>query len=173
METHIFIIRHFETDNNEKINYQNSIKEVVSFIKVINEYIKKFNINEIDIITSPQDRTLITGLILSNYLKDINNIKVNSPTIDNIIDRDPKKKRREEIKHHFKHTKSIYKNKTIIIYVTHSSVYYTIFESILKNIGVKTINESNKIHKYSLSYINKNNKNVEYLFNLNLRKNVH
>lgn len=170
METHVFIIRHFETDGDEKINYKNSVKEVNSFINFIFNYINKNNIKEIDIFISPQERTLITGLILSNYLKDIPNIKVNSPVINKIIDRDPKKKKKETINNYFKNTREIYKNNTITIYVTHSSTYFSIFEGILKNVGVKSKTETKKIHEYSLSYITRTNKEVEYLYNINPKK---
>ena len=171
----LIIIRHFKTSHN-KINYENCYKEAGPYIEFINKYIKDHDINEIYIYTSAQDRTFITGLVICAELQlhKSNNIFISNPIINKNIDRDPFKKHKKSIAKYFSTNVKKYCNNDnsnkLIIYVTHSSVYYTIFKSIVDTLKNKdSINiSSRRIHYNSLSYISKNDKKIKYEFNLEM-----
>lgn len=167
-KNHHIIIRHFKTHNN-KIDYTNSYKEALPYINFIKKYISKFGINEIEIRTSPLERTLITSLILYIKIKDIEGINIHKPRINKYLERDPSKERQDSI---LKHFKSNYKTENkLIINITHSSVYSRVFTSLMsgmskETIHLKDITNEKKIHAHSLSFLTDINNEVKYGFNL-------
>jgi hypothetical protein len=183
MSINIFIIRHFKTfvDSNdvEKINYEKGFEHSKPFVDFIGKFIEKNSkINKIKFITSPQDRTIITSLIISsdlktNILKDkIRNIEIIDPIIDKKIDRDPHKKRKNYRCNYLK--KQIYSEfdeNTIYIYITHSSVIYNSFKCIIDSVSNKITTDFNeKIHGFSLSYLIKSKDKIVFEFNKNMKK---
>lgn len=167
-QNHQLIIRHFKTLNN-KIDYTNSYKEAIPYINFIKKYINKFGIKEIEIRTSPLERTLITSLILYIKIKDIEGITVHKPRINKYLERDPSKKRQESINKYFK---SNYKTENkLIINVTHSSVYAKVFTSLMSGmstdeINLKDISNEKRIHAHSLSFLTDIGSDIKYGFNL-------
>jgi hypothetical protein len=167
-QNHHIIIRHFKTHNN-KIDYTNSYKESIPYINFIKKYISKFNINEIEIRTSPLERTLITSLILYIKIKDMEGINVHKPRINRYLERDPSKQRVESI---LKHFKSNYKTgNKLVINITHSSVYSRVFTSLMtgmssENVNLKDISNEKKIHAHSLSFLTDTGSEIKYGFNL-------
>lgn len=169
MSKHIIIIRHFKTDKYNKINYNTANNDAELFIKTIMNYIINNNINEVRFITSPQERTILTSLIICNILKDnIKDINILNPIINNIIDRDPKHNNKHEIQKYFKSIVKNYTKNTLYIYITHSSVYHTIFQSIVNILNEKKYIKKEKIYHYSLSIISFNSKELYYKFNIDM-----
>lgn len=107
-------------------------------------------------------------------------IIINKPNIDHNLFRDPQKIRQKEIKRYFKkcnkkYDKSNINNHKMIINITHSSVYKTIFEGFLNglNADIDQINEIRKIkriHANGMSYINNFDK-TNFYFNKNMSLN--
>ena len=172
---HIMIIRHFDTyKDNEKIKYKESFIKSELFVNYIKKFIDRYpKINKIKFYTSDYDRTIMTSLILSSNLKNkiIDNqfekIKINDPKITKILDRDPKKKKKYKIGDFFADTSdSKLNDDTLYIYITHSSVIYNLFKSILEYCtNDKIDNFHERIHRYSISTITKNNDKIKYVFN--------
>ena len=179
----IIIIRHFKTVNDkknkeEKIIYKDAFEQSKPFIKFIKKYVDKYNkINKIKFISSPQDRTIMTGLIISTILKSdiienrIKKIIIEDPIIEEVIDRDPHKKKhiitckvlKEQISKE-------YDENTLYIFITHSSLIYNTFSCLLNSYLKDKIEFfAEKIHSYSLSYIIKSNNKISYEFNKNLK----
>lgn len=178
----IIIIRHFKTTNNknkeEKIIYEDAFDQAKPFINFINKYINKYDkIDKIKFISSPQDRTIITGLIISSILKSdiienkIKKIIIEDPIIEEVIDRDPhKKKHITTCKVLSKKISEEYDENTLYIFITHSSLIYNTFSCLLNShLKNKLDNFAEKIHSYSLSYIVKRNNKITYEFNKNLK----
>ena len=183
MSINIFIIRHFKTfyDSNdlEKIRYEKGFDQSKFFVEFIGKFIDKNpKINKIKFITSPQDRTIITSLIISSNLKTyilkqkIRNIEIIDPVIDKQVDRDPKKKRKDNVCGYFKNKiQSEFNDNTIYIYITHSSIIYNTFKCIIDNMVHKTTTDFNeKIHGFSLSYLIKSKDKIHFEFNKNMKK---
>lgn len=171
MYKHIIILRHFKTKNN-KVNYDNSYEESEAYIKFIYSYIKKHKIKNIIFECSPQDRTWITCLTLYTILRTKSNeYSMELPTVNEILDRDPQKIKKGLINNYYVDKKK-QKNddKTLIIYGTHSSVYQTIFNSVISQYSNSTKIRNEKIHSNSLSFITINKASIQYGFNLNMKK---
>jgi len=165
---HHIIIRHFRTHNN-KIDYTNSYKEAIPYINFIKRYINKFGIKDIEIRTSPLERTLITSLILYVKFKDMEGINIHKPRINKYLERDPSKQKQDLI---LKHFKSNYKTQNkLVINVTHSSVYSRVFTSLMsgmndENVNLKDITSNRKIHAHTLSFLTDIGSDIKYGFNL-------
>lgn len=183
MSINIFIIRHFKTfyDSNdyEKIRYEKAFEYSKPFVDFIGKFIEKNpKINRIKFITSPQDRTVITSLIISSDLKTnilkekIRNVEIIDPIIDKIVDRDPKNNRKDFVCNYFKkRINSDFNENTIYIYITHSSVIYSTFKCIIDNLVHKTTTDfAERIHCFSLSYLIKSKDKVIFEFNKNMKK---
>ena len=172
---YLMIIRHFETHkNSEKIKFNNSFTKSQMFINYIKKFIKKYtNIKKIKFYTSNQDRTIITSLILSSNLKNeiindtILNLQIYEPEINDILDRDPKKIKKNDTCKYFKNIiKKSMDNDTLYIYITHSSVIYNLFKCIVKNITNEKFDIPDKrIHSYSMSTFVKCDDKIHYSFN--------
>lgn len=174
---HLLLIRHFRTDSDNKIDYVNSPKEAEPYIHFIIEYIKSNNIELVEIFSSPQDRTFLTSIILSNILKDskdLNKIQINYPLINKMIDRDPSKERVEDTQKYFKKilkNNNFYIKNKLVIYITHSSIYYNIFKSIIDLLsGNNKLDIKQRIHRNSLSWIRFIDKKLKYNFNIQMNK---
>jgi len=178
----LIIIRHFKTfrdqKNNEKIKYNNAFEHSTSFIKFIKNTLDKSpEINNIKFITSPQERTIITGLIISNCIKNEiiekkikNNIKITEPVIDDILDRDPNKEKEKDMHDYFKNNSLNFNSNTLYIYITHSSVIYTFFKCLMDFLKVSTTFDLEKhISSYSLTYVGKKENTIKYKFNKNMK----
>jgi hypothetical protein len=179
----IIIFRHFETwiddKGQERIYYEKSLKKSEKFIKFIIKYISdKQYINKIKFHTSEHDRTIMTSLILVSKLKSemiVNNmkqIKIYEPTIIDILNRDPSKKKYKKNCDKFKNKiNNKLKDDTLYIYVTHSSTIYNLFKYMCKfySRGKFKKNYIDKIHTYSLSFISKVDKHLTYDFNVDIR----
>lgn len=168
----IIIIRHFKTshdsDNNEKIIYDNALIDSNLFINFIYKYLKENTyIKDITFISSPQDRTIMTSLIICSHLKTAlknKDYNINDPIIDNILDRDPNKKINLDIlkKYLKKEINEKFNGDTLYIFVTHSSIIYNLYKSIIE-IYSKEIDFSKKhIYTNSLTYIQIIDINNEY-----------
>lgn len=171
---HHILIRHFKTKN-EQIDYNNSYDEAEPYVKFILNYVKKYHINEISILSSSAERTLLTGLVLFIKLEQdqhLKNIIIEKPKIDEKLFRDPTHSNVENTQDYYKNY-SDFSNNKLIIHITHSSVYRVIFEGILSTFEdnqevIKKITRERRIHSNSLSYINnikKNNKKYNCYFN--------
>ena len=162
---HNFLIRHFKTEK-EKIDYANSNEEAKPFIDTIVEYINKYNITEVNFHTSKVERVLLTALILYiNLTKHVDSNIVSLPKIKEELNRDPKKKRCEEIGQYFKNANKYYEDEDDVdthklnIYVTHSSCYHSIYKGLLYSVTnnedrIKHILKGKRVHSNSISYIN-------------------
>ena len=169
------VIRHFKTlKGTEQINYTDSYSEAEPYIKKLKELINDNKIELVKIKSSPQDRAILTSLILYIKLKDIltqNSIKIVKPEVEKYLDRDPSKKNTEKIKQFFikycsKKSKS---EKVIVINITHSSVYHTVYKAMFDGMTGKNNKEPKKthIHGNSISYIEYiNDKTVNWEFNI-------
>lgn len=180
----IIIMRHLktykDTKKQEKIIYDDAFEKTKSYVAFLIKVLEKnANITNIKIVCSPQERTLMTGLILSSSLKSQfikndklkKNINIMDPIIEKHIDRDPKKERNN--KYYLDAINTHYKTDTICIFITHSSIIYNLYKCILENIkNIKLDDFDKKIKSYSLSYIYKNkNKNKIYnKFNIDMKK---
>jgi hypothetical protein len=174
------IIRHFDTvRGTDKIKFNESLEKSHQFVYYISEFLDKYpEIKKIKFYTSDQDRTIITSLILSSKLKSeiirkkINNLQVYDPTINNKIDRDPKKKYKIQTCNYFKYiVDKTFDDKTLYIYITHSSIIYDLFKCITEYlINDRVEIQNNKIHSYSISTIISNNDKVNYTFNKKIDK---
>jgi hypothetical protein len=160
---HQIIIRHFKTHNN-KINYKDSYDEATPYINFITKYIKKYGIKKIKIKTSPIERTLLTALVLYIKIKDIENISVSKPVIDENLVRDPLQKNKDSI---IKYYKKNYKTKSrLVINITHSSTYPQVFTGLMQGMNIyNNITNIAKIHTHSLSYITDYNNKKKYGYN--------
>ena len=172
------IIRHFKTlKGTEKINYASSYSEAEPFIKKLKKLIINNNIELIKIKTSPQDRAVLTALILFIKLKDIlstDSTKIIKPEIDKYLDRDPSKNNTDKIiKYYIKYcSKKSKSDKVLVINITHSSVYQTIYKAMLDGMTNKN-NElkKEKIHANSLSFIEYiSNDKLNWKFNIQMGK---
>ena len=173
----IIIIRHFKTkkDNNnqEQIIYDNIYEIAQKYINFIVKILsKKSNINKIIMLMSPQDRTIITSLIISTLIKNeiiknnITGISIIEPEIDKILDRDPYKIKKKKISNNIYEKITSFDQNTLYIYVSHSSVIYNIYKNIVEYATqLKLKKFSEKITSYSLSYVIKNKDNYIYEFN--------
>jgi hypothetical protein len=165
---HHIIIRHFKTHNN-RIDYTNSYKEAIPYVNFIKKYVSKFGIKEIEIRTSPLERTLMTSLILYIKLKDTEGLNIHKPRINKYLERDPTKSKQEVLMKHFK---SNYKtDNKLIISITHSSVYARIFLGLMSGmskeiINMKDLTKEKKIHAHSLSFLTDINNEIKYGFNI-------
>lgn len=134
-----FVVRHLSTVD-ERINYDKSYKEIRSTVKSIRKVAKDYNVEDIKIYTSSEDRTLLTSLILYIKLKEkMPEVKIRKPELNSMIERDPKRSRSESIKKYFKEKnkfKDSKKSPKIIIYVTHSSCYRNICRGLILGITV-------------------------------------
>ena len=154
---HFMLIRHFETFHNsngeEKIKFKSSYDKASFFIEFIKSYISKYGgIKKIKFFTSDYERTLLTSLILSSLIKteiidgNIDGIKIYEPVLNNMIDRDPRKKNKKHVCEYFKNTiENNIEPETLYIYVTHSSVIYNLFKCVLEHVLGKQIQSFNKI----------------------------
>ncbi len=181
-DRNIIIMRHFETikdtSGNEKILYDKSLEKSKQFTEFIRKYLEnKPEINKIVFYVSKHERTLISALILSNQIKSkiilnkLRPIQINDPVINDIIDRDPKKKKNKKTCEKIKNDLDpVLKSDTLYIFVSHSSVILNLFECFCKSYSGKYNDKlENKIHSYSLSLINKSDKRLIYDFNINMR----
>jgi hypothetical protein len=181
MNKHIIIMRHFETfkdkHGKEKIYYDDSNDKSVVFVNFIKDYINKHpDINKIKFYSSNHERTLMTSLIVSSCIKseiingNFKKINIDDPSINNIIDRDPSKKK------HIKRCEIInqkinnkLKDDTLYIFITHSSVISNLFYCFVNMFAKKDFKtKSEKIHSYSLSYITKIDNKLTWDFNIKL-----
>ncbi len=166
---HQIVIRHFKTESNERIDYTHSYKEAEPYINFIKKYISKFGIKEIDIKTSPLERTLMTSLILYIKLSDIVGLTVHKPRIEKYLERDPSKNKLDQT---FKKFKNDYKTDgKLVINITHSSVYSTVFLGLMsgmnnENTKLSDITNNKKIHHHSLSFLADIDSEVKYGFNI-------
>ena len=176
----IFIIRHFKTsydsDKNERLIYDNALKDSNLFVNFIYKYLKENSyIKNITFISSPQDRTIITSLIICNHLKTVlknKDYNINDPIIDNILDRDPNRKIKLDIlkKYFKKEINEKFNEDTLYILITHSSKIYNLYKSIIE-IYSKEIDFSKKhIYTNSLTYIQIIDKNNDYKKSDNKKK---
>ena len=170
---YVILVRHFKTNSDEKINYDKISYEADNYIKDIVKYVKRHNIEAIEFHSSPQDRTFLTAFILCNILKDQLKISIKNPVVNYHINRDPNKKKIDETRNYFYRLNhnNYYDGKKLFIYVTHSSVYYNIFKSI-----VETAPGNNKIDKNLDAYIHSNSMSritcedtLRYTFDKNMR----
>ena len=172
---YIMIVRHFETFKGvEKIKFRESFEKSQLFINYIESFIDKYpEIKKIKFYTSNQERTIMTSIILSSNLKseiinnNIFNLKIYDPVINDNLDRDPKKIYKIKTCNYFKNIidKSL-DDKTLHIYVTHSSVIYNLFKCMLEYLTDSKIDDFNKkIHSYSISTIVGKNDRISYSFN--------
>lgn len=172
------LIRHFETfltsDGEEKIKFKSSYSKASLFVNFIKLYISRnIGIKKIKFFTSDYERTLVTTLIISSLIKteiidgNISNIKIYEPVINDVIDRDPKKKNKKYMCEYFKNmVNNNFDNDTVYIYITHSSVIYNLFKCVLECSLNKKVPDFNKrIYSNSISYISKNDNKVSYMFN--------
>lgn len=178
----IIVLRHFktytDTKRQEKIIYDDAFEKTKPYIDFIIKVLEKnANIKNIKFICSPQERTIMTGLILSSSLKSkiitneklIKNIDISDPIIEKNIDRDPKKERL--IKYYLETKNKYYDDDTICIFVTHSSIIYNLYKCILEDIkNIELENFNKKIKSYSMSYIYKNKNKIYNKFNINMKK---
>lgn len=180
----ILIIRHLktyiDTKRQEKIIYDDAFEKIKSYVDFILKVAEKnSNIKNIIIVCSPQERTLMTALILSSSLKSkiiasennklIKNIHISDPIIEKNIDRDPKKERNK--KYYLDTMNKYYNNDSICILITHSSIIYNLYKSILEYIKkIKLENFEKKIKSYSMSYIYKDNHKIYNKFNVDMKK---
>ena len=175
---YLMLIRHFETyyDSNkhEKIKFNDSFYKASIFAEHIKKFIKEFpEIKKIKFYTSNRERTIMTALVLSSTLKseliknNLQNVEIYDPVIDNIVDRDPKKIKIDHICNTFYNLiDKKFKDNTLYIYVTHSSIICDLFRCVLEYlVNKKTDNFHKKIYNYSLSYVVRKNDKVSYLFN--------
>ena len=166
------IIRHFKTQNN-KIDYKNSYEEAKPYILFIKKYVEQNNIKEIDIYTSPQERTLITSLVIHMYLRDLKNIVIHKPRINEHLNRDPLKRKIDSLLQYFSSHIKTNENK-LTINVTHSSVYSTIFVGLLCGTNNECSHKydsmyvKKKIHEHSLSWIKSNTNKNDFDFNMRM-----
>jgi hypothetical protein len=172
---YLIIIRHFETHkNSEKIKFNESFAKSQLFINYITKFVKKYSdIKKIKFYTTNYERTITTSLILSSNLKNeiinntLSNLQIFEPEINNILDRDPKKIKKDDTCKNFKN--NIEKNMdddTLYIYITHSSVIYNLFECIINMVANKKFNNPVKrIYNYSISSLVKYNDKIKYNFN--------
>lgn len=181
----ILIMRHLktytDTKKQEKIIYDDAFEKTKSYVDFIIKVAEKNpNIKNIVIVCSPQERTLMTGLILSSSLKSkiisspnmlniSKSINIVDPVIESNIDRDPKKERNK--KYYLETMNKYYTNNSICILITHSSIIYNLYKCILENIKkVKLESFEKKIKSYSLSYIYKDNHKIYNKFNIDMKK---
>ena len=175
---YIMLIRHFETiynsKNKEKIKFNESFDKAILFVNYIEDFINKNpQIKKIKFFTSDHERTIMTSLILSSSIKSkilkkkFAKIHISDPKIDDMIDRDPTKKNKKNTCIYFqKKIEDFFKDDTLYIYITHSSVIYNLFKCILDNLSEANLNDYNKrIHSYSISSITKINGQVSHIFN--------
>ncbi len=175
-------MRHFETikdsRNNEKILYDKSLEKSLIFTEFIKKYLDdRPNINRIKFYVSKHERTIISALILSNQIKSkiilnkFKPIEISDPVIIDIIDRDPKAKKHKKNCNKIKNDlEPTLKNNTLYIFVSHSSIIFNLFECFCKFYSNKyKENFINKIHSYSLSFINKTKDRLIYDFNINMK----
>ena len=175
---YLMLIRHFETfqnsKNKEKIKFKESFNKSIWFIDFIEIYIKKYpQIKKIKFFTSEHERTIMTSLILSSSIKSeilknkFLNIQIFDPIINDMIDRDPKKKNKKNVCIYFKkNIEELFEEDTLYIYITHSSIIYNLFKCILENIlNTKFEHFNKRIHDYSISCIAKTNDKLSYIFN--------
>lgn len=197
----IILIRHFKTfydsNKNEKIDYEDSFDYATLFINKIKEHIDKYeNIKKIKFISSNQDRTLMTSLVISSKIKSdiLNNkfkkIKIYDPKINDMVDRDPNKKNKEKMSKYFNKKIKKFDQDTLYIIISHSSVIYNLFNCILESCSGINLNNHNPnnnnqynnqhnnqynnhlhIHSFSISWIFKYNNIVDYELNQKIKKN--
>ena len=166
---YILVVRHFKTDSRDRINYPKVNYEASRYVDHIIDYINKFGIEKIEFHSSPHDRTFLTSCVLSNILKDRIKITIENPICTNEINRDPLKKRKNEIYTYFKELirNGYFSEKKLVIYVTHSSVYKTIVNSIIQCVS-KTDKIDDRdwyIHSYSMSHITYHDGKLKYSYN--------
>lgn len=181
-DKNIIIIRHFETfedsNKNEKIDYEKSLKKSGKYIEFIQNYIiENPNINKIKFFTSKHDRTIMTSLILCSGLKtkiisnQLKSIEIFEPAIIDILDRDPLKINHKKVCNKIKNNVNDKLNdNTLYLFITHSSLIYNLFTCFCKLYSSKYKSESKThIHTYSLSYIKKTTGSLKYNFNINMK----
>lgn len=178
---YLLILRHFKTTKdskkNEKIIYDDAFDRSESFANFIIIFLKEHpNIHKVKFITSPQDRTIMTALVISSMFKTkifedkIIDIEIIDPLIDKMIDRDPHKKKKNAIFKYFKNNIRKDNSKhTLYVYVSHSSIIHNMFKAIVNicsnnNILVR----KEHIYAYSLSYIFNNGYDLTYEYNKNM-----
>lgn len=173
---HIFLIRHFKTNCEERINYSNSYDEAKLYIDEIVKCIKKYHIKKINMYVSDVDRTLLTSLIIHIKLCDIINtngydVTINKPEVDDYLFRDPRRERCSYITDYFKNKNKRCKDKnaehTMVINVTHSSCYRSIYKGYLQGIFkdsylIEDIIKDARINSNGMSYITNFSKNKYY-----------
>jgi len=172
------LIRHFETFQNskkiEKIKFKDSFDKAISFTNFIESYIKKYpQIKKIKFYTSEHERTMMTSLILSSSIKSemlknkFLNIQVIDPVLHDMIDRDPKKQKTQSTCVFFeKKLEESFKEDTLYIHITHSSIIYNLFKCILEYLlDIKMKDFKERIHNHSISSIAKIDDKVSYIFN--------
>ncbi len=180
MNTHIYLARHFHTVS-ENIVYSNAYKEGEPYVKVMEDCVRKHNIKYIEIKVSDTPRTLMTAMILYSMLNEnLKDIKVGRPEIDDILMRDPKRENCSKISEHFESINQINKNgkeNKLVLYVTHSSCYKSIYKGMLKGISnnhnkIDEFVKGNRISSNAFSYItNYTKKNIYYNVNIVNSKN--
>ncbi len=169
------VIRHFKTYRN-KINYKNNYDEARPYVSMIKKYIDMNGIKEIFIYTSPQERTIITSLVLHMYLRDFQNVTVHKPKINDNLDRDPNKKNISGIYNYFYNYSKNHssQNKKLFIHVTHSSVYSAVFLGLLCGTNNECPNSlehlvnNKRIHSHSISWIKYFNGKMDFDFNIKM-----
>lgn len=157
------IIRHYKTEKHhhkENIIYDKTFDKSKRYVKMIVKLCKKSKFNKITFVCSPQDRTMMTSLILSSALKSyfiankIYDIKIIDPIIDEKINRDPhKNKSFTDYEKVIKKYDQGPNSKSLVIFITHSSVIYSLYKSIIYHWTQERV-QSNSTHikTWSLSY---------------------
>ena len=182
---HFMLIRHFETfyndDGQEKIKYKKSFSKGSLFINFIKSYLSKYTgIKKIRFYTSDYERTLLTSLVLSSLSETeiidgtLSGVKIYDPVLNEMIDRDPKKRNKKNVCEYFKkNIETSFEPDTLYIYITHSSVIYNLFKCVLDWVLEREMPDfSKRIHGYSVSYISKIDNRVSYMFNKKIREQV-
>jgi len=166
-ETHIMLLRHFKTKD-DVIIYNKCVEQATRLFRYISKYVKKNNIENINIYISPKDRTVITGLFMYITLKNIENVNVNLPIINKHLNRDPSKKHKHDI---IKYFKNLDHTNNLTLYISHSSSCANIFNGLLQSITNKKPDKTyNKVrlHSLSISTITYKNDKLKFQFNQQL-----
>lgn len=173
------IIRHYKTvkhHHKENIIYDKTFDKSKPYVKMIIKLCDKSKFNKITFVCSPQDRTIMTSLILSSALKSyfikkkISHIEIVDPIIDEKINRDPRKTKTftdyEKVINKYDHGPN---SKSLIIFITHSSVIHSLYKSILYHYTqVHDQTKSTHIKTWSLSYAMVTNDKFYHKFNIDM-----
>lgn len=173
------IIRHYKTEKHhhkENIIYNKTFDKSKSYVKMIVKLCNKSKFNKITFVCSPQDRTMMTSLILSSALKSyfianrIHNIKIIDPIIDEKINRDPhKNKSFTDYEKVIKKYDDSSNTKSLVIFITHSSVIHSLYKSIMYYYTQDRVQVNpTHIKTWSLSYAMVTNGKFYHKFNIDM-----